>query len=97
MNKIATLSMSLRPLLADAGCGKNSDDVGFPTASIRCAVCGIEVPLDEAVVPEAADQLTYLCGLDCYARWRSSAAVSFPSVAPESAKIVHLHTERALK
>ena len=84
MNKSATLSMSLRLPPADAGCVKNSDDVGFPTASIRCAVCGIEVPLDEAVVPEAADQLTYLCGLDCYARWRAIAAIAFPSVSPES-------------
>ena len=32
-------------------CVKNCDEVGFPTASTRCAVCGIEVPLDEAVVP----------------------------------------------
>jgi hypothetical protein len=83
MTKIATLSMSLRLPPADAGCVKNSDDVGFPTASIRCAVCGIEVPLDEAVVPEATDQLTYLCGLDCYAHWRAIAAISFPST-PES-------------
>ena len=59
--------------------------------SIRCAVCGIEVPLDEAVVPEATDQLTYLCGLDCYARWRAIAAISFPSVTPESELIVDLH------
>jgi uncharacterized protein DUF3330 len=84
MNKIATLSMSLRLPPADAGCGKNSDNGRVPTASTRCAVCGIEVPLDEAVVPEAADQLTYLCGLDCYARWRAIAAIVFPSVSPES-------------
>ena len=80
MNKIATLSMSFP--LGDAGCVKNSDH-GL-TASTWCAVCGIEVPLDEAVVPEATDQLTYLCGLDCYAHWRAIAAISFPSVTPES-------------
>ncbi len=65
-------------------CVKNCDEVGFPTASTRCAVCGIEVPLDEAVVPEGADQLTYLCGFDCYARWRSIAAISFLLLSPES-------------
>jgi hypothetical protein len=48
-----------------------------------CAVCGIEVPLDEAVVPEATDQLTYLFGLDSYARWRAAAAISFPSLLPK--------------
>ena len=47
-----------------------------------CAVCGIEVPLDEALVPETVDQLTYLCGLDCYARWRTAATISFPSLPP---------------
>jgi hypothetical protein len=47
-----------------------------------CAVCRIEVPYDEAVVPEVTDQLTYLCGLDCYARWRAVAAISLPSLAP---------------
>ena len=75
MNKIATLSKSLRFPPANARCGKNSDNGRVPTASTRCAVCGIEVPLDEAVVPEAADQLTYLCGLDCYARWRAIAGI----------------------
>ena len=65
-------------------CVKNSDSGRVLAASTRCVVCGIEVPLDEAVVPEATDQLTYLCGLDCYARWREIAAISFPSVSPES-------------
>lgn len=50
---------------------------------VQCTVCGIEVPLDEAVVPEVSDQLTYLCGLDCYARWRAAAAISFPSLSPK--------------
>jgi hypothetical protein len=47
-----------------------------------CAVCGIEVPFDEAVVPEVADQLTYLCGLECYARWRAAAALSLSAPVP---------------
>ena len=29
-----------------------------------------EVPVSEAVVPEAVDYVVHLCGLDCYERWR---------------------------
>ena len=61
----------------------NSDDVPVLKAWVRCAVCAIEVPLDEAVVPETTDRLIYLCGLDCYARWRAAAAISFPSLSPK--------------
>jgi len=59
----------------------NSGDAPAPKAWTVCAVCGIEVPLDEAVVPETMDELTYICGLDCYARWRATAAISFPSLS----------------
>lgn len=55
-----------------------SNEMTILTVWARCTVCRIEVPLDEAVVPEAVDQLTYLCGLDCYARWRAAAASAFP-------------------
>jgi len=48
---------------------------------VACAVCGIEVPPDEAVVPEVTDRLTYLCGFDCYARWRAATATSYPSLS----------------
>ena len=61
----------------------NSRDTEPPRAVVTCVVCSIEVPLDEAVVPEVADRLVYLCGLDCYARWRGTAATSFPSLAAE--------------
>jgi hypothetical protein len=79
-----TAVVSANGTRADARCAKKSDGGRVCAASTRCAVCGIEVPLDEAVVPEAADQLAYLCGLDCYAHWRAIAAISFPSVTPES-------------
>ncbi|HEU4428021.1 MAG TPA: DUF3330 domain-containing protein [Myxococcota bacterium] len=29
-----------------------------------------EVPVSEAVVPEAVDYVVHLCGLECYERWR---------------------------
>jgi len=41
--------------------------------AVSCTVCLQEVPLSEAVVPEATDYLIYLCGLDCYERWRDSS------------------------
>jgi hypothetical protein len=84
MNKSTTLSIALPVPPADAGNAKNSDDVRVLTESTRCAVCGIGVPLDEALVPEATDQLTYLCGLECYARWRALSVISFPSLSAES-------------
>ena len=47
---------------------------------VTCVMCAVEVPLDEAVVPEVVDRLVYLCGLECYARWRGTAATSFPAL-----------------
>jgi hypothetical protein len=38
-----------------------------------CAVCQQLIPISEAIVPEATDYLMYLCGLDCYQRWRESS------------------------
>lgn len=57
------------------------DDPEPATAVVACVVCATEVPLDEMVVPEITDHLVYLCGLDCYARWRDSAGREFPSLA----------------
>jgi len=91
MKKIASLSVVLPLTSADAalasgertpGTSMNSDDVPVLKAWTRCVVCAIEVPLDEAVVPEATDLLAYLWGFDCYARWRAAAAIFFPSLSP---------------
>lgn len=40
-----------------------------PTAV--CGVCELEVPISEALIPEAVDYVIYFCGLDCYDRWIS--------------------------
>ena len=58
----------------------NSNDLELPSAFVTCVICAIDVPLDEAIVPEVADCLVYLCGLDCYAQWRGRAAMSFPAL-----------------
>lgn len=39
-------------------------------AQVACAVCLKEVPLSEALVPEASDYFAHFCGLDCYAKWK---------------------------
>jgi hypothetical protein len=43
---------------------------GRPTAV--CSLCEQEVPVSEALIPEAVDYVVYFCGLDCYDRWISS-------------------------
>ncbi len=39
-------------------------------ASVSCDVCLKEVPLSEAVIPEAADYVAHFCGLECYSQWK---------------------------
>jgi hypothetical protein len=46
---------------------------GKAIAAIACRECAREVPASEAVIPEATDYVVYLCGVDCYQRWRSGA------------------------
>jgi Domain of unknown function (DUF3330) len=41
---------------------------------ISCPICQHEIPLSEAVVPEASDYVVYFCGLECYERWRTQRA-----------------------
>lgn len=48
------------------------DDMLRATDRVPCAVCFAPIPRDEAVIPEATDRLIHFCGLDCYARWRST-------------------------
>jgi len=37
---------------------------------VSCAICQKEIPLSEAVIPEAADYVAHFCGLECYAEWK---------------------------
>jgi hypothetical protein len=51
-------------------------DLDNPMPSpISCQLCGHQVPLSEAVVPEAVDYVAYFCGLDCFAAWRNRAGL----------------------
>jgi len=44
---------------------------GASRPSAVCGVCELEVPISEALIPEAVDYVVYFCGLDCYDRWIS--------------------------
>lgn len=41
---------------------------------VVCEICLKEVPITEAVVPEASDYVVHFCGLECYAKWRKNPA-----------------------
>lgn len=49
------------------------DDHPERRVEVSCTYCACQVPLDEAVVPEALPYVVYFCGLDCYDRWRIRA------------------------
>jgi len=37
---------------------------------VSCEVCLKEVPINEAMVPEASDYFVHFCGLECYEKWK---------------------------
>jgi hypothetical protein len=41
---------------------------------VACAVCMKEVPLSEAIVPEAKDYVAHFCSPDCYQKWQMQNA-----------------------
>ena len=43
-------------------------------ARVSCEVCLKEVPIGEAVVPEATDYFVHFCGLECYEKWKTQGA-----------------------
>lgn len=46
------------------------------TTQVACEVCLKEVPLSEAIVPEASDYFAHFCGLDCYAKWKHQQQIA---------------------
>jgi Domain of unknown function (DUF3330) len=42
---------------------------------VSCEVCLKEVPIAEAVIPEATDYFVHFCGLECYEKWKSQRDV----------------------
>ena len=37
---------------------------------LACAVCMKDIPLSEAIIPEATDYVVHFCSPDCYEKWR---------------------------
>lgn len=40
-------------------------------ALVSCDVCRKEVPIAEAMTPEATDYFVHFCGLECYEKWKN--------------------------
>ena len=45
-------------------------DNSAETKTVACDVCLKEVPVTEAVIPEATDYVAHFCGLECYEKWK---------------------------
>lgn len=37
---------------------------------VTCKMCMKEIPISEAIVPEATDYVAHFCGVKCYDKWR---------------------------
>jgi hypothetical protein len=37
---------------------------------VSCQICMKEIPLSEAVVPEATEYVAHFCGVECYDKWK---------------------------
>jgi hypothetical protein len=49
---------------------------------VACEQCLREIPVTEAVVPEATDYVAYFCGLECYQKWQSQRGKPEVEVPP---------------
>jgi len=49
----------------------NTKDLNVAVQRVRCSTCMKEIPLSEAIVPEATDYVVNFCGLTCYDKWKS--------------------------
>jgi hypothetical protein len=41
---------------------------------VACEICLKEVPVTEAIIPEATDYFVHFCGVDCYDKWKRQGA-----------------------
>ena len=48
-----------------------TNDKPVKVERVSCEICLKEVPISEAVVPEATDYVAHFCGLDCYEKWKN--------------------------
>ena len=40
---------------------------------IPCDVCRKELPLSEAMIPEAEEYIAHFCDLECYEKWKQES------------------------
>jgi len=40
---------------------------------VSCEICRKEVPLSEAMIPEAEEYVAHFCGLECYTQWKKDS------------------------
>jgi hypothetical protein len=45
-------------------------DTAVTPLHVACTICMKEVPISEAIVPEATDYVAHFCGVECYDKWR---------------------------
>jgi hypothetical protein len=43
---------------------------------VSCDICRKEVPLSEAMIPEAEDYVAHFCGLECYTQWKKQSELA---------------------
>ncbi len=62
-----------------------TNDKPVEVEHVSCEICLKEVPVSEAVAPEASDYFAHFCGLECYEAWKKQAKKSAGSgVAPDA-------------
>ncbi|MGA7593974.1 MAG: DUF3330 domain-containing protein [Gallionella sp.] len=54
----------------------NQEDITLDRELVSCEICLKEVPQSEATVPEAADYVSYYCGLECYDLWKKQTKIT---------------------
>jgi hypothetical protein len=45
-------------------------DIPVEPVHVACTICMKEVPISEAIVPEATEYVAHFCGVECYDKWR---------------------------
>jgi hypothetical protein len=52
----------------------NPQGTSVKPVHIACAVCMKEIPVSEAIIPEAKDYVAHFCSPDCYQKWHQQKA-----------------------
>ena len=50
-----------------------TNDKPVEVERVSCEICLKEVPITEAIVPEATDYFVHFCGLECYGKWKNQS------------------------